>query len=598
MAAMAALATFAARPGAAIGAGSYANWTKSADLIMDTSPSGANVTATVADFPILLRLTADNFVFSEAKGHGQDIRFAKADGKPLAYQIERWDSTKAVAEIWIKADTVFGNAAAQTLRCYWGNPAAADSSNGASVFQNRYVAAWHMGGDANTPRANAVSGGQAAVPVNYDGDESRPGIIGLADSLDGGAPGDYLDIGDGYQDFSSGFMFSVWAYPTAMKGYARFLELGNGESADNIMLIRDSTTDNLRFDNYYAGATVSTVKSPAAIALNQWQHLAVTVTSGGAVKLYRNGAMISSGTLSNSISGNWRASNFLGKSNWAWDGYFQGLLDEPEIMNVPHSDSWVKLCYQNQKANQNLVTLKTPKRCVDRFKAPADTTVAEGANLILTATADCAAGYNWSAVSGPTPRLLDPEVKALAVTMPRVSGDTALVYRFTATYADSSPHKDVRVRIKESIPEPAFDFAANLAWSGKDSLKIRPVVSNLAAMKASPNPSLHWTWTISGLEADTAWLPDGIMLEKAAGNGTLTLGLCLDNDGPPTCKQAGVKVSPATAASLLAWPRASANRLSRNDGRDASGRKVLLSGSGGTGRGPIPLFARPGTDQP
>ncbi len=575
---MIALAGLAACPDAAIGAGSYANWAHFADLNLDTSPTGANVTATVKDFPILVRLTADNFDFSEARGQGQDLRFARADGAPLAYQIERWDSSKAVAEIWVKADTVFGNTSIQTLRCYWGNPAAADSSNGASVFLNRHVAVWHMGGDANTPRANSVSGGQAALPVNYDGDESKPGLIGLADSLDGGGPGDYLDIGDGYQDFSGGFMFSVWAYPTAVKGYASFLELGNGESADNISLFRDTTTDDLRFDIYNPGASIGSIKASAAISLNQWQHLAVTVTSSGTMNLYKNGDLVSSGTLSNSISGNWRASNFLGKSNGTRDGYFQGMLDEPEISNSPHSDSWIKLCYENQKANQTLVTL--PKRCVDRFKAPADTTVAEGASLTLTAIADCAASYNWTTVSGPTPRLLDPEVKALALTMPRVAGDTALVYRFTATFADSSPHRDVRIRIKEAIPEPAFDFSANLAWSGRDSLKVRPVVANLAAIKASPSPALHWAWTISGLLADTTLEEDGIILTNSAGNGTLILGLCLDNDGPPTCKSAGVNVSPAAAVSIAAMIRsANAERLSGASGRDASGRFIIAAGS-------------------
>jgi hypothetical protein len=567
---------------AAGAAENYPDWAHSSDLILDTSPAGAGVTGTVTEFPLLLRLTSANFSFGEAKGRGQDFRVSRADGKPLRYQIERWDSTKAVAEIWIKADTVLGNTAGQTLRVYWGNAAAADSSNGGAVFQTHYVAAWHMGGNGSDARPNSVTGGQPATPVNFDGDESRPGIIGLADSLDGGSPGDYLDIGDGYADFSTGFMFSVWAYPTAMKTYARLLELGNGENADNIMLVRDSTTDNLRFDNYNPGANVGTVRASSAISLNQWQLFTVTV-SGSAVKLYKNGAVVSTGTLSNSISGNWRASNFLGKSNWSWDSYFQGIIDEPEISNYPHSDSWVKLTYQNQKAGQTLVTLKASGgACVEKFKAPADTSIAEGGSVTLSGIADCATAYSWSAISGPAPRMLDPEVKNLSIVMPRVAGDTALVYRFTATFAASAPYKDVRVTIKEKIPEPAFTFPSSLTWNGADSVALRPVISNLAAIKASRDTAIHWAWTLTGADADTSWLKDGLMLRKASAEGSLQVGLCLDNSGPSTCHNLGVTVSAATAGLLvkkgIVKPGATA---AIGNLRDTMGRWMPLHGNGG-----------------
>jgi hypothetical protein len=563
---------------AAFAAENYSTWGRSADLILDTSPSGANVTGTVTDFPVLVRLTSSNFNFAEARGRGQDIRFSGTDGTPMDYQIERWDSTGAKAEVWVRIASIAGNAAGQAYKMHWGKASAADSSDGAAVFSRNQVGVWHLGGPGYLVRPNSVAGGQVATPVNYNGDEFKTGIIGYADSLDGDSPGDYLDLGDGYQDFSQGFSFSVWAYPTAVKSYARFFELGNGESADNIMLFRDSTSNNLRFDNYNPGATVSTVRSGAAISLNQWQLFGVTV-AGGAVKIYKNGAVIASSTLSNTMSGNLRTSNFLGKSNWAWDAYFQGKLDQPEIHNRARSDSWMKLAYENQKTAQSLVSLKLPSACVSRFSGPADMEADEGAQVNLTGIADCASGYSWSAVSGPAPRIMDPDAKTLTVALPRVTGDTVIVYRFTAVYGDSAPYREVRLSVREAIPDPVFTLPAGIAWNGKDSISFRPVISNLSAILASRDSAIHWSWTVSGLEADTAWLKDGLRLRSAAAEGKLEVGLCLDNSGSKVCKTATVTVSRTAGGTspILTAPERSSGQ-GRMVWRDVSGRLRLRPG--------------------
>ncbi|MDB5105468.1 MAG: hypothetical protein JWP91_3157 [Fibrobacteres bacterium] len=563
---------------AAEAAENYSTWGRASDLILDTSPAGADVPGPLSDFPLLVRLNASNFTFAEARGRGQDIRFSDAAGSPLDYQIERWDSARALAEIWVRIPLVSGNAAGQTYHMHWGKSTAADSSDGRAVFSNHQVAVWHMGGTGANARANSAPGGQAAQPYNYESDKSRDGIIAKADTLDGQDPGDYLDIGDGYQDFSGGFSFSIWAYPTAVKNYARFFELGNGESADNIMLTRDGTSDDLRFDNYNPGATVSTVKSGAAISLNQWQQFGVNVSTSGLAKIYKNGAVIAQGQLTNTVANVWRASNFLGKSNWTWDAYFQGMLDEPALSNISHSDNWYKLCYQNQRQAQTLVTVKRPALCQSRFKGQADTAVNEGATVNLTGTADCATGVSWSVLSGPAPRILDPEMKVLTVAMPRVSGETVIVYRFAAAYADSSPYKDVRVTIRETVPDPDFTMPPLTAWDGKIAVAYRPAIANLSAIKASASPVIHWAWTLSGVAADTAWLADGLNLKTAAAEGPLQIGLCLDNSGARVCKSASITVSrtAGSTSSLIDRTAASAKRpgdpRADREWRDASGR--------------------------
>jgi hypothetical protein len=72
-------------------------------------------------FPLLVKLTAADIDFSQAKKKGEDIRIAKSDNSPLPYEIEYWDSGFAQASIWIKADTLYGNSAAQYFIMRWGN---------------------------------------------------------------------------------------------------------------------------------------------------------------------------------------------------------------------------------------------------------------------------------------------------------------------------------------------------------------------------------------------------------------------------------------------------------------------------------------------
>ncbi len=565
--------------------GDYGTWTHSADIQFDTSPTGANVANEVDSFPLLLRLNGSNFNFSQARGRGEDLRFTKTDGSIIPYQIDRWDSAKGQAEVWVLADTVRGNLAGQAFRMYWGNATAADSSSGPNVFASNYVAAWHLSNPTTGTRLNSAPGGIVATPAQYTGNESTPGMIGLADSLDGAATGKYLNVGAGYNNLTNGFTFSVWAYPTAVKNWSHILDLGNGQASDNILFARVGTTDSAGLDNYNGSAMGTVVHAANGYTLNQWQHLAVTV-NGLAVKIYRNGAVIGSGNLAVGISGATRNQCYLGRSNWAADEFYQGKLDEPEISRVARSDNWIKLSYENQKSGSTVVKVKLLISCLAKFSPPSDTSVSEHTRLVLKSVADCASAVIWEAVFGPAPVILDPETRDLSIALPRYATDTTLVYRFTATYPDSSPTRSVKVSVKHVIPNPAFTLPAATTWSGNDTLTLRPTITNLAAVKASPDSVLHWSWTLSGVAADSIWVDGGLRLAKAGGDGNLTVTLCLDNGGATVCSVTAVTVS--AVSGLAARARYSGEGVAEKPGHDAQGRRLPAQG-GRFGKGPPPV---------
>jgi hypothetical protein len=563
----------------AAGTGPYPEWSHSLDLYYDTSPDRVNLSGDVHGFPVLVRLTNAEFPFSEARDSGQDIRFSKPDGTPLSFEIDRYDPVAGKAEIWIRMDTVKADYQGRLARLHWGNPTAASAGSPNDVFKGSdgFVSVWHLRGQFPVPRANSVAGGEDAVPVNYDNNEQAAGIIGYADSLAGGPNGDHLQTWEPYSDLSQGFTFSVWAYPTAAANYARFMDFGNGQAQDNLTLFRGGTSEDLVFESFHNAAR-STVRAPGAITLNQWQYFAVTV-AGTSARIYRNGSLIASDTLNDTlINGLRRDHNYLGKSNWAADAYFRGKLDEPVVSKTARSADWIKLSYANQRADQVLVTFVAPPTCQPRFGVPPDTAIDEGALLSLAGLADCADHFQWLVLSGPVPRLLDPEVMVLNLAVPRVSSDTLSEFRFTAGYGDSTKSAIVRVSIKDAIPDPLFSLPADLTWDGNDTLLLKATVENLPAIEASSQPILSYAWTLEGMEADTTWRTGGLALKSAAGNGILTVGLCIHNNGPVTCKETTVTV---TAIPVSMAKRKGADRSHGFPAYQADGRRVSTRSSPG-----------------
>ena len=157
---------------------------------------------------------------------------------------------------------------------------------------------------------------------------------------------DYVELPAGFDEFDNGFSMSFWAYPTAVKNWARFIDLGNGPSNDNIIVTREGTTNHLAVRIYEGGSAGSLVRASDAIELNKAQFFAVTVSnrSSNNVKIYKNGQLIQTGTtaIPRSI---WRTANYIGRSNWSADSYYQGSLDDIRVFDYALSESEVTKIY-------------------------------------------------------------------------------------------------------------------------------------------------------------------------------------------------------------------------------------------------------------
>lgn len=194
----------------------------------------------------------------------------------------------------------------------------------AKLVVKRMIAYWPFDTDLNDV-LNTYNGEAMGSP------EYAAGKVGNAIVLDGTE--DYITLPAGFDDFSAGMTISVWAYPTSVTSWGRFLDLGNtdpAEGTDDILFARNGTTNTLRFDFApWPGA----VDATDALALNEWQMFVVTMDEAGNVVIYKDGFPAATGTVASLPTIVTRTSNFIGKSNWAADALYAGMIDDMRIYN-------------------------------------------------------------------------------------------------------------------------------------------------------------------------------------------------------------------------------------------------------------------------
>ncbi len=337
----------------------YSAWKYSARISLNTTESGANVPETLLNFPLLVRLTAADIDFSQPKKEGEDIRITKSDNSALPYEMEYWDSASAQASIWIKADTVYGNAA-QYFIIRWGNPGAKTLSASASVFDTAkgFRGVWHLGESGGAIAPDATVNKFDGTPIAMDGSSDVIGLIGRAQDFDGelqyisirSAPNSALDV-----QVDSVYTVSAWCYERNFLKDADVM-VSKG-SAQYCLLVNER--NQWAFWGGLAGYGVDTTTTAPA-TVGAWTYL-TGVRNGKKQYLYVNGALADSTLLAAAVSPD-VSNNFydlvIGRQSDDESQWFDGMIDEVRVSRGASLPGWIKLCYENQKAGQTLVTIE------------------------------------------------------------------------------------------------------------------------------------------------------------------------------------------------------------------------------------------------
>ncbi len=195
------------------------------------------------------------------------------------------------------------------------------------------------------------SSGNGNIGTLTNGPTWGTGIKGGSVVFDG--TDDYIDIGDGYADFTTGMTIAMWAKPTAVGSWARFIEFSNGPDNNNISWARDDTYPNLTFFEFNGAALTGYVYVPYRLETNVWHHYVATIPAGAAnatvtAKVYMDGELADTGSLNvpNNVT---RTINYIARSVYCCtDAYFQGEMDDVRLYSRELSAADVAALYQAQ----------------------------------------------------------------------------------------------------------------------------------------------------------------------------------------------------------------------------------------------------------
>lgn len=331
------------------------SWAFSRKIHLNTSSTGANVSGTVTNFPLLVRLNKDRFNFSEARSDGLDVRFSKENGKFLTSEVERWDSVVQQAEVWVKVDTIYADDSSHYITMYWGNASVEKSSNDSAVFDTSagFSGVWHMN---ESPQGEFVSIADYTIhkydAVPYGGftaDNSVSGVIGNALHFDG--MDDYLNAGN--VSLTGNYTIGLWVKVDTLGLYSRFIYK---DSSYTLWYDKDSVSvrmENMNTSLKWRGL-LQNGGTRVPVTNNNWYYITAT-WDGSVIRLYSNGLEMTNVTLVNT------ATNINIKDLWfgrSRNDFFKGSMDEIRIENVVRSPDWIRLCYNNQRIDDKLVQFK------------------------------------------------------------------------------------------------------------------------------------------------------------------------------------------------------------------------------------------------
>ncbi|MFM6039522.1 MAG: LamG-like jellyroll fold domain-containing protein, partial [Sphaerospermopsis kisseleviana] len=144
---------------------------------------------------------------------------------------------------------------------------------------------------------------------------------------------DYVALPAANNDYSQGFTVEAWVqYSSFQQSWSRIIDFGNGQGQNNIVLGHVGTSNNLGF-HLYSSAGTDIIEIPNALEIGKWTHIVVTIDKSGEAKLYQNGQLVQTKPfhLPDNID---RKLNYIAKSNWSNDGYFEGQITEVRLWNI------------------------------------------------------------------------------------------------------------------------------------------------------------------------------------------------------------------------------------------------------------------------
>lgn len=318
-------------------------WSYRVPVAIDTGATGANISTTATNVPVLLRLHSANFEdFFLVKEDLSDLRFIGQDGKtPLKFHVESFDLLNQLAYIWVQLPQLSGGSS-ERIWMYYGNDTVQGAQDSAGTFSVNQVVALHFDGAADIPVDATAYGNQVS---GFDAMMSPASLIAGGASFVGSGAMVLADSPSLRLIPDKGFTLAMWIKPAGVQNDVLLMQRSEGGNVIELAIDQSALYAKANMN----GEIVETPRT-APLTLDSWQHVAMTLNSN-TLSVYVNGLGVASIPLATAEMG---GEIFIGA---AADGTraFSGEMDELGIHNVQVEPVTLQVFAKNQ-GTSNLLT--------------------------------------------------------------------------------------------------------------------------------------------------------------------------------------------------------------------------------------------------
>ena len=317
-------------------------------------------TENLANFPVLIKLTANNFDFTRTQTDGDDIRFVDAnDATPLSYEVESWNATTKEAYVWVKVPQVDGSSTADFIYLYYGNPTATNGENIAGAWDTNFTMVQHLNETSGAHQDSTVNANHATT-TNVTNQGVATAKVGGADEFNG--TGNWLNFSTRSAIFNpSSFSISFWFNSDTTSSNLSLFNMGptnaDGWGAESeVFCIRTSSA---YVDCGYSGMSDFGVWTSMTAGEYYWLTLTFDGSTGN---LYKNGQLAMSDPVTNPIDvTTWTNNLVVGSTQTGGlPRYFDGKIDEFRVSNTSRSADWIAAQYASM--NDTFITYDNADR--------------------------------------------------------------------------------------------------------------------------------------------------------------------------------------------------------------------------------------------
>ena len=315
-------------------------------------------TTNFTNFPVLIDISSNSFkAFGDLQSSlGYDIAFTNANGQPLPFQIESYNSSTGTFKVWVNVDVL--NASSNTvIYMLYGNASITTDPSSTAAFNNDYKAVYHFN-NLNDGTSNGNNG------TNYNS-TSASGKIGDGRFFNGYSS--YINVAQSSSVNITGnkITLSGWVKGPVPNGDdSPFLVKGIYDNSEQYMLGIDGAASSNNVNTRVTTGSGHYRHDQGTIPNNVWTY--VTFVYDGSLstaqkKTYVNGSLVASQTATgnlNSTTGNLLIGKRLSSSRW-----FCGYLDELRVSTSALNENWIKTEYNNQNSPSTFYSITDTKTC-------------------------------------------------------------------------------------------------------------------------------------------------------------------------------------------------------------------------------------------